>query len=96
MLASLEGQFAQRKVRVRSSSDDDNVDSRVLHQLLGGTVRLQAGVILLSIILGLRGALHDSVELQLRNLGDEGNVEDLGTEAVADDTDVVGLGSHCE
>lgn len=96
MLARLQRRLAQSKVGVRSSGDDDNVDSRVLDQLLSGTVRLHAGVILLRIIVGLGGALHDRIELELRDLRHERNVEDFGTEAVANDTDVVSLGGHGE
>jgi hypothetical protein len=36
------------------------------------------------------------MKLELGNLRDEGNVEDLGAEAVADNTDVVSFGGHYE
>ena len=94
MLARVEGQLGQGDMRVRSRGDDYHIDGGILHQVLGGAVGLDAWVVLLGIVIGLGGALDNGVKVEVRNLGDEGDVEDLGAEAVADDANVVGLGGH--
>lgn len=96
VLASFQRQLAQGKVGVRGSGDDDKVNRGVLDQLLSGAIGLHTGMVLLGIIVGLGRPLHDRVELQLRNLLHEGNMKDLGTEAVADNADIPGLGGHDE
>lgn len=94
MLASLQRQLGQRKVRIGGSGDDHYVDCGVLDHLLRGTERLNTGMILLSIIILLRGALDNCVELEFWDLLHEGNVEDLCAEAVAHNADIISLASH--
>lgn len=83
-------------MRVGGGGNDHNVNRRVLDHLLRGAEGLHTGVVLLGIIVRLRGALDDGIELQLRDLGNEGNVEDLCTEAVANNANVISLASHDE
>lgn len=94
MLACLQGQLGEGEVGVWGGGDDDDVNRGVLDHLLCGAEGLHAGVILLGVIVGLGGTLNDRVELELGDLVHEGNVEDLGAEAVANNTDVVCLGGH--
>lgn len=88
MLASLQRQLCQIIVRVRSRGDDDDIHVRVLDQIIGGAVCLDARMILLRVIARLRISLHNGIELEVRHGGDEGDVKDFGAEAVADDADV--------
>ena len=78
----------------RIASCDHNVDRSILDHVLSGAIRLDSRVVFLGIVLGLGCALHNSIEFELRNFCDEGNVEDFGTEAIAYDTDVPGFGGH--
>ena len=94
MLSSLQCQFAQVKVRVWGGGDDDDIDRGVLQQVFGRAIGLDSGVIFLGIVVGFGSALHDSIQLEFRNLRDEGDVKDLCAEAVADNADVPYLGGH--
>lgn len=94
VLASLKCQLAQVKVRVRRGGDDHHVNRGVLDHLISSPEGLDTRVILLRVVIGLGTTLDDSVELQLGNLLDEGDVEDLRAEAVADNTDIVGFRGH--
>lgn len=96
VLASLQSQLAQVKVRVWRGSDNHHVDRGVLDHLIGRPEGLEAGVILLRIVIRLGGTLHDRIELQLWDLLHERNVEDLCAKAVADNADVVDFGDHCD
>lgn len=94
MLASLQGQLGEGEVGIRGSGDDHDVNGGILDHLLCGAEGLHAGVILLSVIVGLGSALDDGVELELGDFLHEGNMEDLSAEAVANNTDVVSSRSH--
>lgn len=88
MLAGLQRQLCQIIMRIRSSGDHYDIHVRVLDQIIGGAVCLDARVILLRVVAWLRISLHNSVELEVRHSGDEGDVKDFGAEAVADYADV--------
>lgn len=94
MLASLECQFAQIKVRVWRGGHNHNIDRSIFHHLIRSSERLDARMILLRIVIRFRSALDYSVELQFWDLLDEGNMEDLGAEAVANDADVINFRGH--
>jgi hypothetical protein len=96
VLAGLQCQLGEGEVGIRGGGDDHYINCRVLYHLLGGAEGLHARVVLLSIIVGLGSALDNGVELELGDLFHEGNVEDLCAEAVANNTDVVRFGRHCE
>lgn len=94
MLSRLQSLLDQGEVGIRGGGHNHHVDRGVVDQLVGGPVGLDTGVVLLSIVAGLGATLNNRVELQLGNLLHEGDVENLGAEAVADHADVVGLGGH--
>lgn len=96
MLPSLESQLGQLIVRVRRRRDHNNIDALILDHVLGAAVGLDARVVLFGIILGLGVTLDNGVQLELGNGLDEGDLEDLGAEAVAYDADVPRLGGHCD
>jgi hypothetical protein len=94
MLPSLKRKLSQVEMRIRRSGDDDDVDPRILNELFGAAVGLDSWVVLLGVVLRFRCSLDDSVQLELRDVLDEGDVESFGAEAVADDADVEGFGGH--
>ena len=96
VLAGLKCQLGEGEVGIWGSGDDHDINCGVLDHLFGGAEGLHARVVLLGIIVCLGGALDNGVELELGDLVHEGNVEDLCAEAVADNADVVGFGSHYE
>lgn len=94
MFSVLQRQLAQGVVGVGGGGDNDDIDAGILDHVFGSTVRLDAGVVLLGIVFGLRGALDNGVELQLRDFREEGQVEGFGTEAVANHANIPGLRGH--
>ena len=94
MLSVLQGQLGQLVMRVWGGSDNDDINSVILDHVLGSPIGLDARVILLGIIVGLGCTLNDSVQFQLRNIGNKRNVKSFSAEAVSDHTNVESLGSH--
>ena len=82
VLAGAEGGGGQRDVGVVGGGDDDEVEGGVGEGFFRGAKDAGRWV-------GFRGggagALDDGSELEPRNGGDEGAVEDFATEAIADD-----------
>lgn len=64
---------------------------RILDHLFAGPVALDARMAFLRIVTWSGGSLDDGVEMEVRHGCDQGDVEDFGGEAVADDGDVVGM-----
>lgn len=91
VLSIFEGQLGQGVMRIGSGGDDHHLDTFILDHLLGGPVGLDSRVVLLGIVIGFRGALHNSGDFELRDFLNEGNVEGLGTEAITHNSDVPGL-----
>ena len=74
--------------------DHHDVHVLILHHLLCGPVAFDAWMVFLGIIIRLGIPLYHGIELQFRDLFDEGDVKDFGGHAIAYDTDVVGIGAH--
>lgn len=72
-----------------------NINHFVLAQIIHRWIDLYAGMVFSSIVFGLEAPLHDSMEIQLGHMCDEGDVEDLGTEAITNDPDIELSCRHC-
>jgi len=94
MLPSLQSQPGQLVVRVGRGRDHDDIDARILDHLLGAAVGPDAREVHCGVVARLGVALHDGVQPELGDIVDEGDLEDLGAEAVAYDADVPRLGGH--
>ena len=96
MLSMLQGQFRQLIMRLWCGSDNDDIDSVILDHVFGSPIGLDAGVILLGIVVGLWCTLDNSVQFQMGDIGNKRNVECFGAEAISDHTNIKSLGSHLD
>ena len=94
VLSILQCHLRELEVRVWYCRHDHNVHLGILDHLLSRAVTLDAWMIFLGIVVRLRGSLDNSKELEFWDDVDEGNVEDFGRHAIANYSDVIGLGGH--
>lgn len=91
MLARTQSQLGQVVVRVRRRSNHNKIHLGVFRQVVRRVVQLDARVVLFGIVVRLGRPLHNGVQFEVGNAGDEGNVKDFGAEAVANNAYVEGF-----
>jgi len=94
MLPILQRHLRKLEMRFRYRRHNDNVHLGILDHVLRGPVALDPRMVLFRIVVWLRRALDDSIQLEVGDDFNEGDVEYFGGHATADDADVVGLGRH--
>ena len=94
MLPILQRQLRQFEMSIRDGRHNDDIHLSVLHHLLRGPVAFDTRVVFLGIIARLWVALYDSIELEVGDDRDEGDMEDFGGHAIAYDADIEGFGRH--
>lgn len=91
MLASTQSQLGQVVMRVRRRSNHNKIDFGIFRQVIRRVIQLDTRVVLFGIVVRLGRPLHDGVQFEVGNAGDEGNMKDFGAKAVANNTYVEGF-----